>query len=37
MTQDDGWRLMMLGRELERLHFLSALLADRLTDGAHDP
>jgi uncharacterized alpha-E superfamily protein len=34
MTQDDGWRLMMLGRELERLQFLSALLSDRLTDGA---
>jgi uncharacterized alpha-E superfamily protein len=34
MTQDDGWRLMMLGRELERLQFLSALLADRMTDGA---
>jgi uncharacterized alpha-E superfamily protein len=33
MTQDDGWRLMMLGRELERLQFLSALIADRLADG----
>jgi uncharacterized alpha-E superfamily protein len=35
MTQDDGWRLMMLGRALERLQFLSALLADRLDAGAH--
>jgi uncharacterized circularly permuted ATP-grasp superfamily protein/uncharacterized alpha-E superfamily protein len=35
MTQDDGWRLMMLGRELERLQFLSTLLADRLEAGAN--
>jgi len=35
MTQDDGWRLMMLGRELERLQFLSGLLADRLEGGAN--
>lgn len=34
MTQDDGWRLMMLGRQLERLQFLSSLLGDRLTGGA---
>ncbi|HEV7632545.1 MAG TPA: circularly permuted type 2 ATP-grasp protein [Steroidobacteraceae bacterium] len=33
MTQDDGWRLMMLGRQLERLQFLSALLADSLAEG----
>jgi uncharacterized circularly permuted ATP-grasp superfamily protein/uncharacterized alpha-E superfamily protein len=35
MTQDDGWRLMMLGRELERLQFLTALLANRLDEGAN--
>jgi uncharacterized circularly permuted ATP-grasp superfamily protein/uncharacterized alpha-E superfamily protein len=33
MTQDDGWRLMMLGRRLERLQFLSELLALRLQSG----
>lgn len=33
MTQDDGWRLLMLGRRLERVHFLATLLADRLTPG----
>jgi hypothetical protein len=27
MTQDDGWRLMMVGRRLERLQFLAELLA----------
>jgi uncharacterized alpha-E superfamily protein len=30
MTQDDGWRLLMLGRRLERVQFLAGLLADRL-------
>jgi uncharacterized alpha-E superfamily protein len=30
MTQDDGWRLMMIGRRLERLQFLSDLIARRL-------
>lgn len=34
MTQDDGWRLMMLGRELERLHFLAGLIAESLHEGA---
>jgi uncharacterized circularly permuted ATP-grasp superfamily protein/uncharacterized alpha-E superfamily protein len=34
MTQDDGWRLMMLGRRLERLQFLSELLGLRLRSGA---
>jgi len=33
MTQDDGWRLMMLGRRLERLQFLAELLALRLQSG----
>ena len=33
MTQDDGWRLMMVGRRLERLQFLSELLAHRLKAG----
>jgi len=27
MTQDDGWRLLMLGRRLERVQFLTDLLA----------
>jgi uncharacterized circularly permuted ATP-grasp superfamily protein/uncharacterized alpha-E superfamily protein len=30
MTQDDGWRLMMIGRRLERLQFLSDVIARRL-------
>jgi uncharacterized circularly permuted ATP-grasp superfamily protein/uncharacterized alpha-E superfamily protein len=34
MTQDDGWRLMMVGRRLERLQFLAELLAHRLRSGA---
>jgi uncharacterized circularly permuted ATP-grasp superfamily protein/uncharacterized alpha-E superfamily protein len=34
MTQDDGWRLLMLGRRLERVQFLAGLLADRLAPGA---
>jgi uncharacterized circularly permuted ATP-grasp superfamily protein/uncharacterized alpha-E superfamily protein len=34
MTQDDGWRLMMLGRRLERLQFLAELLGSRLQSGA---
>jgi len=34
MTQDDGWRLLMLGRRLERVHFLATLLADRLASGS---
>jgi uncharacterized alpha-E superfamily protein len=31
MTQDDGWRLLMLGRRVERVQFLSSLLALRLS------
>jgi uncharacterized alpha-E superfamily protein len=31
MTQDDGWRLMMIGRRLERLQFLAELMSRRLT------
>jgi uncharacterized alpha-E superfamily protein len=34
MTQDDGWRLLILGRRLERLQFLAGLLALRLEGGA---
>ncbi|HEY3731561.1 MAG TPA: circularly permuted type 2 ATP-grasp protein [Steroidobacteraceae bacterium] len=34
MTQDDGWRLLMLGRRLERIQFLAGLLAERLAGGA---
>jgi uncharacterized circularly permuted ATP-grasp superfamily protein/uncharacterized alpha-E superfamily protein len=30
MTQDDGWRLMMIGRRLERLQFLCDVLSRRL-------
>jgi uncharacterized circularly permuted ATP-grasp superfamily protein/uncharacterized alpha-E superfamily protein len=30
MTQDDGWRLMMIGRRLERLLFLADVIARRL-------
>jgi uncharacterized alpha-E superfamily protein len=33
MTQDDGWRLLMLGRRLERIQFLSGLVATRLKSG----
>jgi uncharacterized circularly permuted ATP-grasp superfamily protein/uncharacterized alpha-E superfamily protein len=33
MNQDDGWRLMSLGRRLERLQFLSELLAGKLQVG----
>jgi uncharacterized circularly permuted ATP-grasp superfamily protein/uncharacterized alpha-E superfamily protein len=33
MTQDDGWQLMMVGRRLERLQFLSELLFHRLKTG----
>jgi uncharacterized circularly permuted ATP-grasp superfamily protein/uncharacterized alpha-E superfamily protein len=33
MTQDDGWRLLMLGRRLERIQFLAGLLAARLAEG----
>jgi uncharacterized circularly permuted ATP-grasp superfamily protein/uncharacterized alpha-E superfamily protein len=34
MTQDDGWRMLMLGRRLERIQFLASLIAGRLEDGA---
>jgi uncharacterized alpha-E superfamily protein len=33
MTQDDGWRLLMLGRQLERIQFLARLIADRIGNG----
>jgi uncharacterized circularly permuted ATP-grasp superfamily protein/uncharacterized alpha-E superfamily protein len=33
MTQDDGWRLLMLGRRLERIQFLASLVASSLEDG----
>ena len=32
MAQDEGWHLMMLGRRLERVSFLSTLLALRLIE-----
>jgi uncharacterized circularly permuted ATP-grasp superfamily protein/uncharacterized alpha-E superfamily protein len=34
MAQDDGWRLMVLGRKLERLQFLCELLGNRLSSTA---
>jgi uncharacterized circularly permuted ATP-grasp superfamily protein/uncharacterized alpha-E superfamily protein len=37
MTQDDGWRLMMLGRRLERMQFMAELLALRLAAGDAPP
>jgi len=37
MTQNDGWRLMMVGRRLERLQFLSDLLYHRLKSGLTPP
>lgn len=33
MTQDVGWRLLMLGRQLERLQFLATLIANRVESG----
>ena len=33
MSQDDGWRMTMLGRRLERLQFLALLLSSRLGSG----
>ncbi|MFY3382682.1 circularly permuted type 2 ATP-grasp protein [Paracidovorax sp. MALMAid1276] len=34
MTRDDGWRLLSIGRHLERLGFLSAVLHSALQTGA---
>ncbi|HKE93730.1 MAG TPA: circularly permuted type 2 ATP-grasp protein [Povalibacter sp.] len=34
MTQDDGWRLLVLGRRLERILFLSTLFGARLAVAA---
>jgi len=31
MTHDDGWRLLRIGRRLERLQFIASLLAQHLT------
>jgi len=33
MTQDNGWRLLMLGRRLERIQFLAGLVSARLARG----
>jgi uncharacterized circularly permuted ATP-grasp superfamily protein/uncharacterized alpha-E superfamily protein len=33
MTQNDGWRLMMIGRRLERLQFVAELIYHRLKAG----
>ena len=38
MTRDDGWRLMSIGKHLERLQFLAASLARGLDTGSvHSP
>jgi uncharacterized circularly permuted ATP-grasp superfamily protein/uncharacterized alpha-E superfamily protein len=37
MSQDDGWRLLSLGRRLERLEFLSELIAGQLQSGLQLP
>jgi len=34
MTQDAGWRLLQVGRRLERLHFVAELLAKHLSSPA---
>jgi uncharacterized circularly permuted ATP-grasp superfamily protein/uncharacterized alpha-E superfamily protein len=34
MTRDDGWRLLSIGRHVERLGFLSSALARALSSGA---
>lgn len=34
MIQDDAWRLMMLGRRVERISFLTLLLSRRLVEAA---
>ncbi len=34
MTQDEGWRLMMIARRLERLQFLSEIIARRVDNEA---
>jgi uncharacterized circularly permuted ATP-grasp superfamily protein/uncharacterized alpha-E superfamily protein len=34
MMQDDGWRLLMLGRRLERMQFLAGLVAARMSADA---
>ncbi len=34
VTQDDGWRMLLLGRRLERVQFLAALLGSRLSVAA---
>lgn len=36
MTRDHGWRLLMLGRRIERLQAMAQFLSDRLRDG-HAP
>ncbi|MDR7304773.1 circularly permuted type 2 ATP-grasp protein [Rhodoferax saidenbachensis] len=36
MTRDDGWRLLSIGRHVERLHFLASALARSFETGAVD-
>jgi uncharacterized circularly permuted ATP-grasp superfamily protein/uncharacterized alpha-E superfamily protein len=36
MTRDDGWRLLSIGRHVERLHFLASALARSFEVGAVD-
>jgi uncharacterized circularly permuted ATP-grasp superfamily protein/uncharacterized alpha-E superfamily protein len=33
MTQNNGWRMLILGRRLERMQFLAEILAQRLSGG----
>jgi len=35
MTRDDGWRLLSVGRQIERLDFLSNALAEGFEQGLH--
>jgi uncharacterized circularly permuted ATP-grasp superfamily protein/uncharacterized alpha-E superfamily protein len=36
MTRDDGWRLLSVGRQIERLDFLCATLIEGVAHGLHD-
>ena len=37
MSRDDGWRLLSIGRHIERLEFLSHALSQAVRDGLIDP
>jgi uncharacterized alpha-E superfamily protein len=36
MTRDDGWRLLSVGRQIERLDFLSNAMIESFSCGLHD-